>query len=458
MQEGDGRTEKPVDPRGTRVASLEVRAVRMSSSLYDMIDRCAADMIAVHAEGGVISWASRSTEELFGWTPDELAGRSLAELAHPDDRERVQKHFAGGGAAAVAVRFRLRLPDGVHRWVETRTRRASGEAGAGALVSITRDVYMKPQSTAPPPPSSDVQELRVPSPEERRPTVLVVDDQPEMRQLFRAMLRDKYRVLCASDGFEALRILDEEPIAAVISDVMMPRMSGDELLRTVRRDPEKAHVPVLLVTARMDRQLRMRALRDGATDYVTKPFDRSELVARIDNLVQSATAFRSLRRQTRIDSLTGVFNRSRVLTVLQKQCELSVAGDYHLSVVMIDVDLFKRVNDTYGHAVGDEVIREVAQRLNDGVRSCDAVGRYGGEEFLVILPSCDYDQALAIAEALNVSVRATPIETSAGPITVTISGGVATRNGGACEPRELVVAADRALYRAKREGRNRIAA
>ena len=429
----------------------------MSTTLYDIIDRCAADMITVHTVGGAVLWASSSTADLFGWSPETLVKKNIADLAHPDDHERVRRHYLlEQDAAGGALRYRFRCADGSHRWVETRTRRSDGADGV-MLVSITRDVYMK-ATAAPVPPASSAEELRPSSPDEAQPTLLVVDDQSEMRQLLRAMLRDKYRVLTASDGFEALRVLNDEPVMAVISDVMMPRMSGDELVRAVRNDPERAHTPILLVTARTDRQLKMRALKDGATDVVTKPFDRSELLARVDNLVHSSAAFRSLRRQTRIDSLTGVFNRGRVMTVLEKQCELAVAGDYELSIAMIDVDHFKRINDTYGHAVGDEVLREIASRLNDGVRTCDAVGRYGGEEFLVVLPSCGYAQAISIAETLTARMRATPIETSAGALHVTISGGVATRTDEVCDAQDLVVLADRALYRAKREGRDRIAA
>lgn len=427
----------------------------MIAPLYDIIDRCAADMISVHAVGGRVLWASSSTAELFGWVPEELVGRTLVELAHPEDRDRVESHFAlddGGGA----IRYRLRAPDGDYRWVETRTR-ASQESDGVRLVSITRDVYLQPREHETDG-QTGIRALRTTPAAEARPTVLVVDDQPEMRQLFRTMLRHKYRVLEAGDGREALRVLDTEPVMAVVSDVMMPRMSGHELLRIVRDDPERGHLPVLLVTARTDRTFRTRALQDGATDFVTKPFDRNELLARIDNLVDSAAAFRSLRQQTRIDSLTGLFNRARVLHVLDKQCELSVAGGYDLSVVMIDVDHFKVINDTHGHGVGDEVLREVAKRLQAGVRSCDAVGRYGGEEFLVILPSCGYGQAVHIAESIAARMRETPVATSVGPLHVTISGGVSTRAGGCTPPSEMVDAADRALYRAKREGRDRIAA
>lgn len=432
----------------------------MARNVHDLIDRCAADMITVHAVGGAVLWVSSSTEELFGWTPEELLGCSMADLAHPDDRERVADYYDLGGASDGTIRFRLSTRDGDYRWVETRTR-ATEEGGELQLVSITRDVYQRPNRARA---GSGVHSMRISplprlgEPGVHRPTVLVVDDQFEMRELLSTMLRHKYRVLTADDGGEALRLLQEEPVMAIVSDVMMPRMSGDELLRAVRSDPERAHTPVLLVTARTDSNFRTRALQDGATDYVTKPFDRNELVARIDNLVHSSAAFRTLRQQTRIDALTGVFNRGRVMTILEKQHELSLASDYGLSVVMIDVDHFKRVNDTHGHAVGDEVLREVARRLGDGVRNGDAVGRYGGEEFLIILPSCDYARAIRLAEELREAVRGTPVATSAGPVHVTISGGVATSPGARLSPSELVEAADRALYRAKRQGRDRIAA
>lgn len=431
----------------------------MGRTVYDIIDRCAADMITVHAVGGAVLWASSSTEELFGWTPEQLLGDDMADLAHPDDRERVRHFYELSNPGDGTIRFRLRNSDGEHRWVESRTR-ASEEDGEVQLVTITRDVYQRPTATS----TSGVHSMRISplprmgEPGVHRPTVLVVDDQPEMRQLLSTMLRHKYRVLTASNGGEALRIVQEDGVMAIVSDVMMPHMSGDELLRAVRSDPERAHTPVLLVTARTDAGFRTRALEDGATDYVTKPFDRNELIARIDNLVHSSTAFRKLRQQTRIDALTGVFTRARVLDVLQKQHELSMASDFDLSVLMVDVDHFKLVNDTHGHPVGDEVLREVARRIGASVRNGDAVGRYGGEEFLVVLPSCDYASALNIAESLRDAVRRSPVETTAGPVEVTISGGVAASPGGRLAPSELIDSADRALYRAKREGRDRIAA
>jgi len=387
-------------------------------------------------------------------------GQEMAGLAHPDDRQRVQHFYDLSGRSDGTIRFRLRTADDDYRWVESRTR-ASEEDGEIQLVSITRDVYQRPSAASS---SSGVHSMRISplprvgEPGVHRPKVLVVDDQPEMRQLLSTMLRHKYRVLTAANGGEALRIVQEEGVMAIVSDVMMPRMSGDELLRAVRSDPERAHTPVLLVTARTDPGFRTRALEDGATDYVTKPFDRNELIARIDNLVHSSTAFRKLRQQTRIDALTGVFNRARVLDVLDKQHELSLASDFDLSVVMVDVDYFKRVNDTHGHPVGDEVLREVARRIGASVRNGDAVGRYGGEEFLVVLPSCDYASALGLAESLREAVRRSPVETTAGPVPITISGGVAASPGGRLAPSELIEAADRALYRAKREGRDRIAA
>ncbi len=426
----------------------------MTRTLFDILDRSAADMLSVHSVGGTVLWASSSTADLFGWSPEALVGTEIGDLAHPDDRDRVRAFYARRAHDGDAVRFRLRLPDGSHRWVESRVGE-SRDDGVTRLVSITRDIYLRPRAEERPPAPPD---MRPEEPAPGPPTVLVVDDQAEMRELLRTMLKHKYRVVEAEDGEEALRMLDREPVLAVVSDVIMPGMTGDQLLRAVRSDPERAHIPILLVTARTDRTFRTRALRDGATDLVTKPFDRAELLARIDNLVLSSATFRSLRQQTRIDSLTGVFNRARVLHVLEKQCELAVAGGYALSVVMIDVDHFKRINDTYGHAVGDEVLHEVARRLQEGVRSVDAVGRYGGEEFLVILPSCDYAQAMTLAEAAAARVRGEAFGTAAGPIRVTISGGVATRRDGCTSPRELVEAADRALYRAKRAGRDRIAA
>ena len=294
--------------------------------------------------------------------------------------------------------------------------------------------------------------------------ILVAEDDPAHRQLIaRLLTKWGYSVTTAADGAEALRLLDGgTPIPLVLADWMMPELDGLEVCRTIRRRFTEPYVYVILLTARDQRDDMLTGFAAGADDYLTKPVHHSELNARIraakriiDLQEKLLVAQNRLRDQAMHDALTGIWNRRAVFEALSAELDRCRRSGVPLAVVMIDLDHFKDVNDRHGHLIGDEVLREAAQRIRRAVRSYDAVGRYGGEEFLIVAPGFDGNHALDFAERLRRSFAESPIDTSRQPLAVTVSLGVAIASPGRDWTSERLLAlADEALYAAKHKGRN----
>jgi diguanylate cyclase (GGDEF)-like protein len=246
-------------------------------------------------------------------------------------------------------------------------------------------------------------------------------------------------------------------------DWMMPGQNGLDVCRALRKLRPEPYTYILLLTAKESKESVVEGLESGADDYLTKPFNPQELKARIrvglrlldleDNLVQAREA---MRFKATHDTLTGVWNRGAILETLERETWRSRREDLSLGVLIADLDHFKSVNDTYGHLAGDSVLREVTKRMQAGVRPYDAVGRYGGEEFLILLPGCNGSDTREKAERLRDVISRDPIATPAGNLAVTMSiGGVATTDWPADTANQILQMADMALYRAKGEGRNR---
>jgi two-component system cell cycle response regulator len=297
-----------------------------------------------------------------------------------------------------------------------------------------------------------------------RNRILIAEDDPVSRHMLRTFLvKWEYEVVVAVDGIEALRILESEdaPSLAVL-DWMMPGLEGPQVCKRVREHPERPYVYVLLVTARSQKGDLLRGLESGADDYLTKPFDAQELRARLrvgqrildlqDSLI---TAREELRFSATHDALTGISNRPSVLEAVSREQFRQVREGGSFGVIFADIDHFKSVNDTHGHLSGDEVLREVTQRMVGCVRPYDTVGRYGGEEFLIVAPSLDGTGALGLAERIRQAIESEPISTSSGKVRVTASLGVAVSSRDKpLETDALLRSADEALYRAKDQGRN----
>lgn len=298
-----------------------------------------------------------------------------------------------------------------------------------------------------------------------RNTILIAEDDPVSRRMLKAILMKwGYHVVAAETGVEALRILESEdapPLA--ILDWMMPGMEGTEVCQRVRQLTNRPYTYIVLLTARTRQGDLLRGLDSGADGYLTKPFDAEELRARLQvgerilDLHDRLVAARDeLRFRATHDALTGIGNRAVAIDALQRECARQVRERGSVGVILMDLDHFKHINDTYGHLCGDAVLKEVAQRVGSCVRAYDTVGRYGGEEFLVVVASSDALGPAGLAERIREAIASAPIMTTDGPVRVTASFGVAT--SGADTPLDaqvLLSLADQALYRAKDRGRNR---
>jgi diguanylate cyclase (GGDEF)-like protein len=296
--------------------------------------------------------------------------------------------------------------------------------------------------------------------------VLIADDEPGTRRLLEATLRRwGYSVLVACDGAQAWQALESEsgPRLAIL-DGEMPGMDGVEVCRRVRTLPADRYVYCILLTSRSRKEEVARGLDSGADDYLRKPFEPVELRARLRvgtrTLALHAdliSAREALRVQATHDGLTGVINRAAVLEAFNRELGRSHRLESHLGLLLVDVDHFKRINDTFGHSAGDCVLRELTRRLTDGVRPYDILGRLGGEEFLLVLPDCDAEETLRLAERLRSRVAAEPVFYGDEAIRLTVSIGAAVRTPeSSATPESLIQAADQAMYRAKRSGRDRV--
>jgi two-component system cell cycle response regulator len=295
--------------------------------------------------------------------------------------------------------------------------------------------------------------------------ILVADDEAVSRRMVEALLMKwGYEVASAVDGDAAWELL-KAPLAPrmALLDWMMPGQNGVDVCRAMRKHRPEPYTYIVLLTAKDTKESVVEGLESGADDYLTKPFNPQELKARIrvgmrvlqleDNLVQAREA---MRFRAMHDTLTGVWNRGAILDALNREVWRARREGNSLGVLMGDLDHFKSVNDTYGHLSGDCVLREVAKRMQSNIRPYDAVGRYGGEEFLILLPGCGGSETLSKAERLREAITRVPIDTPAGGLTITISiGGVATADWPHDSPNQILQMADLALYRAKKEGRNR---
>lgn len=292
--------------------------------------------------------------------------------------------------------------------------------------------------------------------------LVVEDDQVSRHKLVTLLTKWGYGVLEAQDGLVAWNILQREdaPHLAII-DWMMPKMDGLQICRAVRQLGPEPCIYVLLLTAKNRQEDMLAGLDAGADDYVTKPFDIHELQVRLraarrilDLQSELLAACEARRLQATHDALTGILNRRTIAEGLQRKLSRAQRDDLSVGVIMMDLDYFKRINDTYGHPVGSIVLREAVQRMQRELRSHDLLGRYDGEEFLAALPSCSSEDTKKVAERLRQCLADRPMNFPGGQILVTSSFGVAVSEGDGANVEALLQLTDVSLYRAKHEGRN----
>jgi diguanylate cyclase (GGDEF)-like protein len=294
--------------------------------------------------------------------------------------------------------------------------------------------------------------------------ILIADDDPLTLHMVVHRLRQwGHEVISCTDGEAAWNILEGGTIPDVaILDWMMPGINGPELCQKIRARTDCLYVYLVLLTGKNNPEDLIVGLDAGADDYLTKPFHLGELEARlragkriVDLQHELISARETLRIQAMQDSLTQLLNHGAILDNLLSEINRTHRAHQPLSLILADLDGFKHVNDSYGHVEGDHVLVEVARRMRNCLRSYDAIGRYGGEEFLVVLPNSEESQALQLAERIRLAISSEPFQLRQVDLTVTISQGVATWMTPESVPIEpLIQAVDRALYSVKNNGRN----
>ena len=295
--------------------------------------------------------------------------------------------------------------------------------------------------------------------------VLIAEDEPISRRRLATMLEGwGYEVVITCDGAEAWEELQREDAPRIaILDWLMPKMDGLQVCQKVRQVSSEPYVYVILLTSKSQKEDSIVGWEAGVDDYLTKPFDAQEFQAhlraaeRIIKLQNELIVARESQRQlATYDALTNVFNRRAILDGLKREILRAQRGGPPVGAIMVDLDHFKKINDTHGHLVGDLVLCEAAHRMQAEIRPYDLLGRYGGEEFLIVTPACGASETIVVAERLRKRLASIPLVLRDVEVHISGSFGVASSKDVVEDVDAVIWAADAALYRAKREGRNRV--
>jgi diguanylate cyclase (GGDEF)-like protein len=393
---------------------------------------------------------------------------------------------AGLPAAEIALRVREALPSAVDEVADSnrRLREAAQQRDAlvlAAAAELRAAADLLHAGTAPAPRAAEEARLRTLAEDlERsvgpaddasepsrapdsstggRPRVLVADDEPDAREILVQLLAPDYEVLTAADGEAAVELARSERPDLVLMDLGMPRLDGFEALEQIRADPSIADIPVIFVSARSDDAVKARSLDLGAVDYLQKPFSDRELRARVERTLRLARSQTALRELAQTDPLTGLANLRAFRARLEDEVKRARRYRTPLTCVMADMDYLKPVNDDLGHAAGDRAIAAVAAVIRGELRETDFGARYGGDEFVLLLPHTTADEGRVLAERICARLKETVLELSGRRVPLGASFGVAClpEDAGDASADAPVRAADAALYRAKRGGRGRVA-
>ena len=297
-----------------------------------------------------------------------------------------------------------------------------------------------------------------------RAAILVVDDSETNIDILVELLSDTYEILVALDGESALEAIKEDEIDLILLDIMMPDMDGYEVCQRLKSKEETRDIPIIFITARTDEEAIEKAYDAGGVDYVTKPIKPKELSARIKMQLKLQKLIKDLEKSKEelkflasTDPLTKLYNRRFFSEYSERILNLAKRDKRDLSIIMLDIDRFKKINDTFGHKVGDDSIAALASALKKFTRKSDLLCRFGGEEFLVLLPETDINGAVAMAEKIRKEIEKLRIDIKNGTkINFTVSIGVAQMCGKNDSIEALIYRSDKALYKAKESGRNRV--
>jgi diguanylate cyclase (GGDEF)-like protein len=287
--------------------------------------------------------------------------------------------------------------------------------------------------------------------------ILIVDDILKNIQIVMEVLENKgYKLSFAKTPQEAIKRAQTNDIDLILLDIMMPNINGYEVCKILKSFDETKDIPIIFITAKTDAEDIVRGFEAGGVDYITKPFNSSELLARVQTHLELKASRDYWKKRSMLDGLTSLYNHTYINQHLFRQIKHSQATEESLSVIMVDIDYFKKINDTYGHQIGDKVIVKIASTLENTVSKLNIenaiAGRYGGEEFTIIIPTYNKEQATDLAEELRKKIEA--LEWNIDELKLTISCGVKEYAGETSN--EVLKEADLLLYKAKHNGRNRV--
>ncbi|HEX9051698.1 MAG TPA: diguanylate cyclase [Anaeromyxobacter sp.] len=296
-------------------------------------------------------------------------------------------------------------------------------------------------------------------PSAARPRILVADDEDDARDALVMVLQPEYDVAAASDGDAAVERVRADHPDLVLMDLFMPRLDGLKALERIRSDPATADIPVIFVSAGADDAVKARTFELGAADYLQKPFSDRELRARVERTLRLARSQTALRELAQTDPLTGLANLRAFRARLEDELKRARRYGTPLTAIMADMDYLKPINDELGHAAGDRAIAAVAAVIHSELRETDFGARYGGDEFVILLPHTSADEGRVLAERICTRLKQTLVDVGGRTVPLGASFGVSClpEDGAELASDALVAAADAALYRAKRAGRGRVA-
>ena len=288
--------------------------------------------------------------------------------------------------------------------------------------------------------------------------ILVVDDNLNNVRLLTDILEDEnFTVYTADNGAAVLAMVHKLKPDVILLDIMMPGLDGFEVCKLLKNDFDSKDIPVIMVTAKTEGIDIKKSLEMGAFDYIKKPIDEIEVIARVRSAIWFKQTQDKLKEMAMKDGLTGLYNHALLIELFEKEIDKQQRNNGSISFAMIDIDDFKKINDTYGHISGDTVLKELSNILMNSVRGGDIVGRYGGEEFSIVFPGIDEQNAFQLCERIRKEVEDFNFEIGIETVKITISIGINFNElKGIINKREIIQKADEALYRAKHNGRNRV--